>query len=58
MDSVEQQDQGGLQVEQTDLSGIDLPVLSANQQELAAHNDAIQQIDKATGGKAVWQEAA
>jgi DNA polymerase-3 subunit epsilon len=58
MDSGEQPEQGGLAVERLDLSVFDLPVLSANQQELAAHAEAIQQINKASGGKAVWQEAA
>jgi DNA polymerase-3 subunit epsilon len=58
MDSVEQQEQGGLQVEHMELHGIDLPVLFANQQELAAHSDVIQQINKASGGKALWREAA
>jgi DNA polymerase-3 subunit epsilon len=42
-----------------DLSGFDLTVLTANQQELAAHADAIQQINKASGGKVIWvQETA
>jgi DNA polymerase-3 subunit epsilon len=58
MDSGEQPEQGGLAVERLDLSVFDLPVLSANQQELAAHAEAIQQINKASGGKAVWQEGA
>jgi DNA polymerase-3 subunit epsilon len=58
MDSGEQPEQGGLAVERMDLRGFDLPVLSANQQELAAHAEAIQQINKACGGKAVWQEVA
>jgi DNA polymerase-3 subunit epsilon len=59
MDSGEQQEQGGLQVERMDLSGFDLTVLTANQQELAAHADAIQQINKASGGKVIWaQETA
>jgi DNA polymerase-3 subunit epsilon len=58
MDSGEQQEPGGLPVERVDLRGFDLPVLSANQQELTAHTETIQQIDKASGGKAIWKEAA
>jgi len=58
MDSGEQQEEGGLPLERVDLSGFDLTVLSANQQELAAHMDSIQQINKTSGGKAIWQEMA
>ena len=58
MDAADRQETGGLAVERIDLSGFDLPVLSANQQELAAHAEVIQQIDKASGGKAFWKEAA
>jgi len=45
----------GLNVVQIDLRGIDLPVLAANEQEIAAHDDVLKQIDKASGGKTVWQ---
>ncbi len=59
MDSTEQQEEGGLPTEAVDLSGFDLTVLTANQQELAAHAEAIQQINKASGGKVIWaQETA
>ena len=58
MDAGDQQETGGVAVERIDLSGFDLTVLSANQQELAAHAEVIQQIDKASGGKAFWKEAA
>jgi DNA polymerase-3 subunit epsilon len=58
MDSGEQQEQGGLVVERVDLRAVDLPVLTANQQELSAHIEAIQQINKASGGKALWPELA
>ncbi len=59
MDSGEQEERGGFTVERIDLRGFDLQVLSANQQELAAHTDAIEQINKASGGKVIWaQEAA
>jgi DNA polymerase-3 subunit epsilon len=56
MDSNEPQEPGGLSVERVDLHGFDLPVLCANQQELAAHDEAIQQINKASGGKVLWSE--
>jgi DNA polymerase-3 subunit epsilon len=57
MDSGEQQEVGSLSTESVDLSGFDLPVLTANQQEVAAHADAIQQINKACGGNALWPES-
>ena len=38
-----------------DLSGFVLPVLAANEQELAAHNEVLAQLDKASGGKTVWR---
>ena len=46
---------GGVQATRIDLSVFDLPVLTANAQELAAHADVLAQIDKASGGKLVWQ---
>ena len=45
----------GAEGERIDLSVFDLPVLTANAQELAAHADVLAQIDKASGGKLVWQ---
>jgi DNA polymerase-3 subunit epsilon len=47
--------ESGMVVEQLDLRGIELPVLHANAQELAAHDDVIVQIDKASGGRTVWK---
>ena len=38
-----------------ELSGFQLPVLAANEQELAAHEDVLGQLDKASGGKTVWR---
>lgn len=58
MDAGDAQEPGGLPMERVDLRAFDLTVLAANQQELAAHTDAMQQIDKASGGKAFWKEAA
>jgi len=47
----------GLSVVQIDLRGFDLPVLAANDQEIAAHDDVIKQIDKSSGSKTVWRIA-
>jgi DNA polymerase III subunit epsilon len=41
-----------------DLSRFDLPVLVANESEVAAHDDVLTQLDKASGGKTVWRVAA
>ncbi|PUE49241.1 DNA polymerase III subunit epsilon [Limnohabitans sp. 2KL-1] len=43
-------------VVQVDLSQYVLPVLSANTQELAAHDDVLMQLDKSSGGKTVWRQ--
>lgn len=48
----------GPSVVQIDLSAIDLPVLAANDQEVAAHDEVLKQIDKASGDKTVWRTAA
>ncbi|MFZ3082531.1 DNA polymerase III subunit epsilon [Rhodoferax ferrireducens] len=47
-----------LQVVQIDLGSILLPVLAANDQESAAHDDVLNQIDKASGNKTVWRKSA
>jgi DNA polymerase-3 subunit epsilon len=44
--------------ERIDLSGFVLPVIAASEQELAAHEDLLGQLDKASGGKTVWRAAA
>ena len=44
--------------ERVDLSGFELPVITASEQELAAHEDLLNQLDKASGGKTVWRAAA
>ena len=41
-----------------DLSVFKLPVLSANEQEMAAHEQVLAELDKASGGKTVWRLAA
>jgi DNA polymerase-3 subunit epsilon len=38
-----------------DLSGFDLPLLLANEQEAAAHESLLTDIDKASKGKTVWR---
>ena len=40
-----------------DLRGFVLPVLQANAQEIAAHEDVLVQIDKSSGGKTIWRKA-
>ncbi|MFG6448084.1 DNA polymerase III subunit epsilon [Roseateles sp. BYS180W] len=51
----QQQDLGAL--EALDLSQFDLPVLTASEQELAQHELALADLDKACGGKKIWQSA-
>ncbi|MFM2274537.1 MAG: putative polymerase epsilon subunit [Pseudomonadota bacterium] len=41
-----------------DFSRFDLPVLVANESEVAAHDDVLTQLDKASGGKTIWRVAA
>ncbi|NDP39796.1 MAG: DNA polymerase III subunit epsilon [Rhodoferax sp.] len=48
----------GLQIVQIDLSRVALPVLAANDQEAAAHDEVLKQIDKACGNKTVWRKSA
>jgi DNA polymerase-3 subunit epsilon len=43
--------------ETVDLRAFDLPVLSANAQELTAHEEVLTQIDKASSGHTVWRLA-
>ncbi|MFN4004854.1 MAG: DNA polymerase III subunit epsilon [Hylemonella sp.] len=44
--------------ERIDLSQFELPVLQASAQELAAHEEVLAQLDKASGGKTVWRAAS
>jgi len=46
---------GGAGATRVDLSRIELPVLVASAQELAAHEDLLAQLDKVSGGKTVWR---
>lgn len=43
------------QVQHVDLHGLELPVLGASEAERAAHDQILAQLDKASGGKAVWR---
>jgi DNA polymerase-3 subunit epsilon len=42
--------------EHIDLSGFDLPVLQADTDEQAAHEQILTRIDKDSGGKALWRQ--
>ncbi len=48
-------DTGLQQAVRIDLSGLDLPVILASEQEGGAHDEVLGQIDKASGGKTVWR---
>ncbi len=52
-----QTDSSGVSV-QVDLTGFVLPVLSANEQELSAHEEVLAQMDKSSGGKTIWRQLA
>jgi DNA polymerase III subunit epsilon len=45
---------GGI-VTRVDLRAFTLPVLLANDQEAAAHEEVLKQLDKASGGKTLWR---
>ncbi|MBC5766734.1 DNA polymerase III subunit epsilon [Ramlibacter albus] len=47
---------GGI-VTRVDLTQFTLPVLLANEHEAAAHEEVLQQLDKASGGKTLWRIA-
>jgi DNA polymerase-3 subunit epsilon len=42
-------------VQRIDLTQFVLPVLTANDSELSAHDEMLAQLDKASGGKTVWR---
>jgi DNA polymerase-3 subunit epsilon len=50
--------EGGVMVVQIDLTCFELPVVAANAQELAAHDEVLVQIEKSSGGKTLWRKAA
>ena len=43
-------------VTRVDLTAFTLPVLLANDQESAAHEEVLKQLDKASGGKTLWRQ--
>ena len=45
----------GQHVQTIDLSVFKLPVLSATEHEMAAHEQVLAELDKASGGKTVWR---
>jgi len=55
MEAVESSNSGAVST-RLDLRAFALPVLVANEQELAAHEDVLGQLDKASGGKTVWRQ--
>jgi len=48
----------GLPLAAVDLSLLALPIIAASAEELAAHEDVLAQIDKASGGKTIWRNLA
>lgn len=48
----------GISIARVDLSQFVLPVLAPNEQELAAHEAVLAQIDKSSGDKTVWRQQA
>jgi DNA polymerase-3 subunit epsilon len=54
MDTVSEEPSGPIIV-QVDLAVFDLPVLTANEQESAAHDEVLKQIDKSSGSKTIWR---
>jgi len=51
----EQDSATGANFVQIDLRSFNLPVLPASEQEAAAHEEVLTQIDKASGGKTIWR---
>jgi DNA polymerase-3 subunit epsilon len=49
------QDAPGRAVEHVDLQRLALPVISANEQELAAHAVVLAELDKSSGAKTTWR---
>ena len=52
------EDADGPKIVPVALSVFTLPVLTANDQEVAAHEDILKQIDKSSGGKTTWRISA
>ncbi|MDA8453459.1 DNA polymerase III subunit epsilon [Acidovorax sp. GBBC 3334] len=58
VDDAQDDESAMLRVAAVDLSSFTLPVLFANERELAAHGEVLVQIDKASGGKTIWKIAS
>ncbi|AVS85292.1 DNA polymerase III subunit epsilon [Paracidovorax avenae] len=54
-DDAQEGDETAVRLAPVDLSAFTLPVLMASEQELAAHDEVLAQIDKASGGKTIWK---
>jgi DNA polymerase III subunit epsilon len=50
--------ESGVHHVQVDLRAFELPVILANDTEVAAHEDVLKQLDKASGGKTIWRIGA
>jgi DNA polymerase-3 subunit epsilon len=55
MDDSSANEASGNATPRMDLSGFKLPVLTANEQELVAHEAVLKQVDKDSKGKTVWR---
>jgi DNA polymerase III subunit epsilon len=57
---IDSHDSGNLQLDvaAVDLSTFELPVLTASEADLAAHEAVLQDLDKASGGKTLWRHVA
>jgi DNA polymerase-3 subunit epsilon len=55
MDEAPTTDANGARVSTLDLSQFALPVISASEQELTAHEDMLKQIDKSSKAKTIWR---
>ena len=55
MDDSSANEASGNTTPRMDLSGFKLPVLTANEQELVAHEAVLKQVDKDSKGKTVWR---
>jgi DNA polymerase-3 subunit epsilon len=49
---------GSVVVAAIDFSQFDLPVIAANESEMAAHEVVLAELDKASGGKTAWRSLA
>jgi len=55
MDEAPTTDANGARISALDLSQFVLPVISASEQEIAAHEDVLKQIDKSSNAKTIWR---